>query len=88
MGRIMPKVLLILVAFVALGVLVLQQRQRSLEFRYQSAQIHREIQKTQARLWRQQLEIAEYTSPKVMQQLDPSHTTASLDDADLDAARE
>jgi cell division protein FtsL len=84
----MYKVLVILVLFVALGVLVLQQRQRSLELRYQAAKIHRDIQKTQSQLWRQQLEIAEYTSPKVIQSLDPSHAETSVDENDLDSARE
>lgn len=88
MNRIMYKVLVILVAFLALGILVLQQRQRSLELRYQSARIHREIQKAQSQLWRQQLEIAEYTSPKVIQSLDTSNTTTSLDESDVEAARE
>lgn len=88
MNRLMPKVILILLAFLALGIAVLHQRQRSLELRYQAARIHREIQKTQARLWRQQLEIAEYTSPKLMQSLDPSRATTSVDDSDLDSSRE
>lgn len=88
MNRIMFKVLVILVAFLALGMFVLQERQRSLELRYQAAKIHREIQKAQSQLWRQQLEIAEYTSPKVIQSLDPTATATSVDDTDLDSARE
>jgi hypothetical protein len=88
MNRIMYKVLVILVAFLALGSLVLQQRQRSLELRYQAAKVHRDIQKTQAQLWRQQLEIAEYTSPKVIGSLEQSHTQTSIDEADIDSARE
>lgn len=88
MNRLMPKVILILLAFLALGIVVLHQRQRSLELRYQAAKIHREIQKTQAQLWRQQLEIAEYTSPKLMQSLDASNNVTSADDTDLDSARE
>lgn len=86
MNRIVIKVMLILVAFLALGMLVLQERQRSLELRYQAAKIHREIQKTQAQLWRQQLEIASYTSPKVM--LEQDAAAARIDDTDLDASRE
>lgn len=88
MNRLMPKILLILLAFLALGILVIQQRQRSLELRYQAATIHREIQKTQTQLWRQQLEIAEYTSPKVMQALDPTARSTSLDSNDVESARE
>jgi cell division protein FtsL len=84
----MYKVLVILVAFLTLGILVLQERQRSLELRYQAAKIHRDIQKTQAQLWRQQLEIAAYTSPKMIQSLNSSQGETSADEADLDAARE
>ena len=55
------------------------------------AQLHREIQKTQAELWRQQLQIAEFTSPQAMQavaatfQTPPSVGELSKDN---DAARE
>ena len=88
MSRLMPKILVILVAFVALGMIVLQQRQRSLELRYQAAQIHRDIQKAQSQLWRQQLEMAEYTSPKVMQALETSSTAHRIETVDVDSARE
>lgn len=86
MNRIVFKVMLILVAFLALGMLVLQERQRSLELRYQAAKIHREIQKAQSQLWRQQLEMAEYTSPKVIQSLEPA--TPSVDVSDVESSRE
>lgn len=86
MNPIMHKVLLILAAFLALGLLVLQQRQRSLELRHEAAKIHRGIQQAQSHLWRQQLAIAEFTSPKLMQSLDADR---SIDDtADVDSARE
>jgi uncharacterized protein HemX len=87
MGSIMPKALLVILGLAAVGVCVLQQRQQSLELRYRSAQLHREIQKTQAKLWRQQLEIAEYTSPQVMQ-LMASEASAAATAKDDDAARE
>jgi hypothetical protein len=88
MNRIMYKVLVILVAFLGLGILVLQQRQRSLELRYQAAKIHRDIQTTQAQLWRQQLEIAEYTSPRVIQSMEATGQSLSIDENDVDASRE
>jgi hypothetical protein len=87
MGSIMPKALLVILGLAAIGVCVLQQRQQSLELRYRSAQLHREIQKTQAKLWRQQLEIAEYTSPQVMQRM-AGEATATAAAADDDSARE
>ena len=77
MGSIMPKAMLVILGFAAIGVCVLQQRQQSLDLRYRSGQLHREIQKTQAKLWRQQLEIAEYTSPQMMQQLAGDGATAT-----------
>lgn len=86
MNRIVFKVMLILVAFLALGMLVLQERQRSLELRYQAAKIHREIQKAQSQLWRQQLEMAEYTSPKVIQSLEPA--APGVDVSDVESSRE
>ena len=86
MSSIMPKALLVILGLAGIGVCVLQQRQQSLEIRYRSAQLHREIQKTQAKLWRQQLEIAEFTSPQMMQQIAGEVTATAI--ADDDSARE
>lgn len=69
MGSIMPKALLVILGLAAIGACVLQERQHTLDLKYRMAQMHREIQKTQSKLWRQQLEIAEYTSPQVMQSM-------------------
>ena len=89
MGSIMPKALLVILGLAVIGVCVLQQRQQSLDLRYRMAQMHREIQKTQSKLWRQQLEIAEYTSPQMMQQLAAEPTTvAEQVDADDESVRE
>ena len=91
MGRIMPKALLVLLGLVSIGVGVLHSRQQSLELRYRAAQVHREIQKSQAELWRQQLEIASYTSPQVMQTVAATfQKPPSLEDLTqgVDAARE
>ena len=89
MGSIMPKALLVILGLAAIGACVLQQRQQSLDLRYRMAQQHREIQRTQAKLWRQQLEIAEYTSPQVMQMMAATAaTTSDQGAADDDAAAE
>lgn len=89
MGSIMPKALLVILGLAAIGTCVLQQRQQTLDLRYRMAQMHRDIQKTQAKLWRQQLEIAEYTSPQVMQTMASGTTTADTHvAADDDSARE
>lgn len=63
----MPKAILILLGFVAIGVGVLQLRQQSLSLRNRTARVHREIQQSQATLWQQQVQIAEFTSPKTIQ---------------------
>ena len=60
----MPKAILILLGFVAIGVGVLHYREQSLAIRNQTARVHREIQESQATLWRQQVQIAEFTSPR------------------------
>lgn len=83
MGLIMPKALLVILGLAAIGVCLLEQRQQSLEIRYRSAQLHREIQKTQAKLWRQQLEIAELTAPQVMQQMAGEVSASAMADDDL-----
>ena len=88
MGWIMPKALCILFGFAVLGALVLQERQQSLELRYRAGQLHRQIQKTQAVLWRQQLQIAEYTSPQIMQSMGGVARTTLTVTKDVDAARE
>lgn len=82
MGRIMPKALLVLIGFVVIGAGVLIQRQQSLEMRYRSAQLHRQIQAAQAKLWRQQIEIAEFTSPKTMLERTARGEQATSVDAD------
>lgn len=66
MGRHMPKAILILLGFVAIGVGVLHLRQQSFELRYRAAKAHREIEASKGTLWRQQVQIAEFTSPKAI----------------------
>ena len=62
----MPKAILILVGFVAIGAAVLQLRQQSLSILNKTARVHREIEASNATLWRQQVQIAEFTSPKTI----------------------
>ena len=82
----MPKAILILVGFVAIGVAVLHLRQQSIDLRYQTAKIHREIQQSQGELWRQQVRIAEFTSPKVI--APPPLEAKSASDREVAGARE
>ena len=92
MSRAMPKAILILVGFVAIGLGVLHLRQQSLELRYRTAQRHREVLKGQSTLWRQQVEIAEYTSPKVIANLagqrEGDAAKSALSEKDVTGARE
>jgi hypothetical protein len=86
----MPKALLVLLGLTLIGAGVLHQRQQSLEQRYRTAQLHREIQKTQAKLWSQQVQIAAYTAPQVIQSMSAGVKADRRADspADLDSARE
>ena len=87
----MTKAIVVLLGLLAIGVGVLQFRQQSLALRYRAAQVHREIQKSQSQLWRQQVEIAAYTSPQVMQSIAATFqrsADSAVEAKDLDAARE
>ncbi|MFT3788400.1 MAG: hypothetical protein QM770_19880 [Tepidisphaeraceae bacterium] len=86
----MPKLILVLLAFFTIGGMTLRYRQEQLELRHRMATLHRDLQKAQTTLWRQQLDIATYTSPATLKNL----TGAGLDHVDttsaanVDAARE
>jgi hypothetical protein len=54
----MLKLLLCLIAFVAVGVALLQTRQQHLEINYQINKLHNRVESQQAKLWNQQLQIA------------------------------
>ncbi len=62
----MLKLLLCLFSAVLLAVLTLQLRQQRVELSYQSNQLHRAIEKRQAKLWGQQVQIAIGTAPKAI----------------------
>lgn len=62
----MVKLLLSLVCAIALAVLMLQLRQQQLELQYQTNQLHNQIEKQQAKVWNQQLQIAAFTAPSAI----------------------
>jgi len=56
--RIMVKLLICTLSAAALAACVLQLRQQRLQINYQTAELHDQIREQQARLWNQQLQIA------------------------------
>jgi hypothetical protein len=65
----MPKLILVLVGFLVIGLGLLYLRQQRMDLAYQSAKKHQELVRLQNELWHQQLEIATFTSPPVLQNL-------------------
>lgn len=86
----MPKLLLTLAAFLLIGGAVIQLRHEQVELRNRMANLHRDMQRGQSELWRQQLDIATYTSPSTLRNLVPQkqRETKPLDEASVNAARE
>jgi len=64
--KIMLKLLLCIIAAAILAALMLQLRQQRLELSYQTNRLHTQIEKNQAKLWNQQLQIAVYTAPNAI----------------------
>jgi hypothetical protein len=62
----MVKLALCLACAFLIGIATLQMRQQELELRHRAATLQQKIQSSQARLWRQQLEIGVYTAPNAM----------------------
>ena len=62
----MLKLLICLLAGLAISVALLQLRQQRLELNFQANRLHGQIEKQQARLWDQQLQIAVYTAPNAI----------------------
>ena len=62
----MLKLLLCIFATFTIGVLLLELRQQRLELNFQTNQLHSRIEKSNARLWNQQLQIAVYTAPNAI----------------------
>jgi len=70
----MLKLCLCMIFALLLAALVLQLRQQKLELSHQANQLHNDIEAQQARLWSQQLQIAEVTAPNAL-----SHTLNERD---------
>lgn len=62
----MLKLLLTLGCSFLLAIALLQLRQQRLELNYQSNKLHNQIRQMQARLWSQQIQIAQYTAPNAI----------------------
>ncbi len=62
----MLKLLLCLLAALAIAVGLLQLRQQRMEMNYQANQLHNLIEDHQAKLWNQQLQIAICTAPNAI----------------------
>jgi cell division protein FtsL len=59
----MVKLLLCLFATMATAACLMQLRQQHLELSHETSQLHNAIEARQARLWNQQLQIADMTAP-------------------------
>lgn len=62
----MLKILLCLFCGLAISIALLQLRQQRLELNFQANRLHNAIEKHQAKLWDQQLQIAVYTAPNAI----------------------
>jgi cell division protein FtsL len=62
----MLKLLLCLIAAFLTAIVVLELRQQRLNLNFQANRLHNEIEKRQAKLWSQQLQIAGYTAPNAI----------------------
>jgi cell division protein FtsL len=65
-SHIMLKLLLTLTFALVLAAVLLGLRQQRLELNYQTNDLHDEIRASQAKLWQQQLLIAQYTAPNAI----------------------
>lgn len=68
----MLKLLLCLVCALAVALAMLQLRQQELEFKHQAADLQKQIESRQGKLWNQQLQIAIHTAPNAL-----THTIGS-----------
>lgn len=62
----MLKLVLCIISALSIGILLLNLRQQRLELSYQTNKLHDEIEKCQAKLWQQQLQVAIYTAPNAI----------------------
>ena len=71
------RLLMTLVAMLAIAAGLLRLRHERLLATHQLAQLHQELQAKQAKLWRQQIDIATYASPQVVEQLSRERQTSA-----------
>ena len=64
----MLKLTLCILCSLLVAVMVLHLRQQRLEINHEANQLHNDIEQQQAKLWSQQLRIAEYTAPNAIEQ--------------------
>ena len=64
----MIKLLICIITSAVIAVCMLQLRQQNMQLGYQCNQLHNKIRGRQAKLWSQQLEIAQYTAPNAITQ--------------------
>jgi hypothetical protein len=62
----MPKLLLSIFFSVILAAVMLQLRQEYLHLNFETSRLHEQIEDHQAKLWSQQLQIAEATAPNAI----------------------
>jgi len=62
----MLKLLLCILCSATVAVVMLQLRQQRMELSFQTNRLHSQIEKSQAKLWNQQLQIAVYTAPNAI----------------------
>jgi cell division protein FtsL len=79
----MVKLLICTLSAAALAACVLQLRQQRLQVNYQTAELHDQIREQQARLWNQQLQIAEYTAPNAITRTVDTHNLKMVPQAPL-----
>ena len=83
----MLKLVLCLFSAILLAVVMLQLRQQRLELNHQSNKLHNQIEAQQARLWSQQLRIAEYTAPNAISQTVGAHELKMVPQSPLPGGR-
>lgn len=69
----MIKLLLCLFVALAIAAAMLELRQQRMNLGFESSQLHREIERSQTKLWNQQLQIGIYTAPNAIQQTVRQH---------------
>ena len=62
----MIKLLICVICSLAIGAVSLQLRQQQLDLRHKIVSLQGQIEKQQARLWSQQMQISVYTSPRAV----------------------